>query len=77
MKSDKTRALAARASRIGDDRPVRFSVLRNDSIGALSTQFSRRQARQGNRRGTEIKALKFSKTVLETQFLIAYHLNEF
>jgi hypothetical protein len=34
-------------------------------------------ARQGNRRGTGIKALRFSKIVLEILFLIAYHLNEF
>ncbi|AVK21549.1 hypothetical protein CSB90_2241 [Pseudomonas aeruginosa] len=30
-----------------------------------------------NRRGTGIKALRFSKIVLEILFLIAYHLNEF
>lgn len=29
------------------------------------------------RRGTGIKALRFSKIVLEILFLIAYHLNEF
>nr|QLG04983.1 hypothetical protein [Pseudomonas aeruginosa] len=32
---------------------------------------------ENDRRGTGIKALRFSKIVLEILFLIAYHLNEF